>query len=549
MLETDGRVRIVDFGLARLAGSESLTTSGDVVGTLDYMAPEVIEGPRAASPSSDLYSVGVMLYELATLSRPFGKARTEVKVARALAGDPVPAHKRARVPRELSAILEQAMRRDASRRYADAAEFHTDLQAYLNGREVLARPSTALERLGRRIQRHLVLSSILALLFATAVALAFVWKNATEVQARVAHNDALNMFTESFFLEYRDLDHAPMRPNTTEFREQAIDMLAEAAGKAPQLAEIRLHQAVLLSEIGRKNEAREVLRTLVDFDRAPHTISWVRSNIAAPDLRVVGPLSKEDLPLTDTSPIDRFYFARSLISSRRSDEAPEITRSLALHPLYGAQSMFLEGISHMTGAVRDPVYAVGLYRGAIGLVGDNPVIFSNLGVALMDASEKADDPEDKTTHLEEAIVWLEKAGRATPDSERVWNSHAEALMRLGRFQQAGEIALRGLQFTGDSFLLEGAVAESLLQGMGPFLSTGEPVPKTRIAAIEEPLLRAIQLEPKYPANVLRMATLHYYTEEDEEAHRWAKQAIELGIEGSGLRNARTILEATAPDQD
>jgi serine/threonine-protein kinase len=173
LVEPGGRVRLFDFGLARFEHSETLTGTGEVVGTPDYMAPEVLEDPRAASPRSDLYAMGVLMYELLALERPFGGGSQHLRVARILQGNPPPLAHLTRVPRALSAILEKAMHRIPGRRYARAEDFAADLVAAREGREVSARPSTALTRAGRRIARHPVATALIALLLAATTVAAF----------------------------------------------------------------------------------------------------------------------------------------------------------------------------------------------------------------------------------------------------------------------------------------------------------------------------------------------------------------------------------------
>ena len=81
LLTADEQVKVADFGVARLLGEERLTSEGGIVGTPDYMAPEQIEG-REIGPPADLFALGVVLYEMLTGRRPFGKGTTSEILAR-----------------------------------------------------------------------------------------------------------------------------------------------------------------------------------------------------------------------------------------------------------------------------------------------------------------------------------------------------------------------------------------------------------------------------------------------------------------------------------
>src|SRR6185295_7871239 len=107
-----------------------------------------------------VYALGVVLYELLALERPFQAGSTALLLARIVEGDPAPLHARHRASRPLSAIAEKAMARDLTRRYSSAEALARDLRAFLDGREVLARPSGVLSRMGRRMQRRPALTAV-----------------------------------------------------------------------------------------------------------------------------------------------------------------------------------------------------------------------------------------------------------------------------------------------------------------------------------------------------------------------------------------------------
>src|SRR5262249_45483044 len=130
LLDTRGQVWITDFGLARVEGLEDLTHTGDVVGTLRYMAPERFGG--RGDGRSDVYSPGVTLYELLTLQPPFaGEARAEL-IERILHDTPLPPRRHnPAIPRDLETVVLKALARSPQERYATAGELADDLQRFL----------------------------------------------------------------------------------------------------------------------------------------------------------------------------------------------------------------------------------------------------------------------------------------------------------------------------------------------------------------------------------------------------------------------------------
>jgi TolB-like protein/Flp pilus assembly protein TadD/predicted Ser/Thr protein kinase len=132
MLTGRDEVVIVDFGLAKLAGELSLTESGSSLGTPHYMSPEQASGGRV-DRRTDLWSLGVVLYEMLTGQRPFS-GENNTAVARAILDDEPPALSglRPEAPPELGAIMAKALEKDAARRYQSAGEILGDLKEFQN---------------------------------------------------------------------------------------------------------------------------------------------------------------------------------------------------------------------------------------------------------------------------------------------------------------------------------------------------------------------------------------------------------------------------------
>jgi len=153
---TDGRFLLSDFGLAKDAGLSPVTVKGDFIGTLPYMAPEQLMAQRATvDHRSDLWSLGVTLYEALTLTLPFDADSEERYVTALATQDPVsPRRRRASLPKDLDTVVLKCLRRDPRDRYASAGDLAEDLQRVLDRRPVLARRMGWPERLVRSVRRH-----------------------------------------------------------------------------------------------------------------------------------------------------------------------------------------------------------------------------------------------------------------------------------------------------------------------------------------------------------------------------------------------------------
>ena len=174
MIQPDGGVRVMDFGLARQEeGESSLTASGTVVGTPAYMSPEQAAGDKGKiDRRTDVYSLGATLYEMLTGSAPLDFGSTEgvhSVLRRILEEEPVPPQARNRkIPANLGTVVMKALARDPDRRYATAGEFRDDLERFLRGDPVSARPVGPLVRVWMKLLKRKALAALVALLLAAA---------------------------------------------------------------------------------------------------------------------------------------------------------------------------------------------------------------------------------------------------------------------------------------------------------------------------------------------------------------------------------------------
>lgn len=162
-----GKIKLSDFGLARETRLEG-DVSVSVAGTPPYMSPEQIQTPDRLSFETDIYSLGVVFYELLTGSRPF--RGNNVALCRQIIHDePTPLRQlNPQVPSDIETICLRALQKEPSRRFETANDFADDLQRWLDGRPIASRPTGRVEKAYMWARRSPELASLFLLMFATA---------------------------------------------------------------------------------------------------------------------------------------------------------------------------------------------------------------------------------------------------------------------------------------------------------------------------------------------------------------------------------------------
>ena len=201
-----GTVKVTDFGLAKRASAEShLTQTGAILGTPSYMAPEQAAGDGAAvGPPTDVYALGAILYECLTGRPPFKAATVMDTVLQVLHDDPVPPSRlQPKLPRDLETVCLKCLAKRPEQRYPSAAELADDLDRFVAGESVRARPTSAVVKGWKWARRHPARAVVLFVLAVPLPALlgvmVYLWddarraKHTAEVDraaAVVAHQEA-----------------------------------------------------------------------------------------------------------------------------------------------------------------------------------------------------------------------------------------------------------------------------------------------------------------------------------------------------------------------
>ncbi|MBL8896978.1 MAG: serine/threonine protein kinase [Planctomycetes bacterium] len=287
MLTLDGRCLLLDFGLARSAGAEKLTGTGAQLGSPAYMSPEQVRGEAAVDERSDLYSLGVTLYELLALRAAFACESSEETRRRVMAGRP-PALRTCNraVSRDLELVCAKAMDLDAERRYADLAAFARDLANLLAGRSIEARPPSVWLSARRWAQRHPARATFVGSLALFALALPTVvliqQRQANEsirgalVEARTSRDRALGAIEalltrvaeeELFEMPRMRRVRRELLSDARAFYEQFLRENREDPDVQQAAANATLRLALLEAEFGEGGEAERSMEQSVDLAR------------------------------------------------------------------------------------------------------------------------------------------------------------------------------------------------------------------------------------------------------------------------------------------
>jgi serine/threonine protein kinase len=274
-----GIPKITDFGLAkRMEEQDGNTVTGAIMGTPSYMAPEQASGKTdQIGPAADIYALGAILYELLTGRPPFAGVTPLETLRQVQTEEPVPPSRlQPRLPRDLETICLKALQKEPHQRYAAAADLAADLERFLAGEPILARPVSVWVLAWKWARRRPALASLIgvSVLAALTVVGIIVWSNAqlraSNVRLEAARQRAARNYDRSrkavdelLRAVSNELEDAPLMEATRRrLLEKALGFYQEFLGEQSDDPNVRLELARTCGQVG------DIYRFLADLPRS-----------------------------------------------------------------------------------------------------------------------------------------------------------------------------------------------------------------------------------------------------------------------------------------
>ena len=476
MMGKDQRLRVADFGLARVAEQPGVTITGEFMGSPLYMSREQItRGSSKVDGRTDIYSLGATMYEWLTLHPPFPGETREAVISKILSTEAIaPRQHNPAIPVDLETICLKALERDLSRRYQTAGEMRDDLERFVARHPIKARRDGIFRRTRRLVDKHPVATVAVIMLVISGVLLKALVSSNKEVRSQTEAVRVAEATTEHIFDLLRSVSPemelaartaeglAPMLGQVVETGQQVASMVEQSAGPNPA--------AVATAKGIAERIARDLYRagaevasgapSRVGADDGPLGPEAIRSTAEADLLRqaeeMTDPAAKLDLVsvLLAVNPRNnraRQFLLTLMCQERRYDEMLPVADRLVLGGGDGVEPHVWRGLAHLLsgacdGAMEDCAHA--LKRDSL-----SPWARTIRGLALLE-----------TNRADEAVVDLTTALGASPDLVVAHLGRAAAHVAVGQYARAIEDLSRVIELepeNADAFAVRGEYYSSL----------------------------------------------------------------------------------------
>ncbi len=343
LVDTNGEPMLLDFGIARLLGEEAITGTGAGQMTLRYAAPEQVRGDREASVGSDVYALGVLLYELLTGASPYGDTRDQAALLAAiLRAEPSPPSQKAPgIDGDLDAITMKALRKRAEDRYAGADAFAADLALWLAREPVEARRGERGYRTRAFVRRRWPWLAAAAAVAAFAVYhVAALDRQLDRTQRERDRAQALAGYFGELFKGAKPSDTERGDISARELLERSVEDLRNDRKRPPETrATMLLAAADALGYLGRNTQARDAYALAIELLHGlpaadPDQLAQALSDAAAHRILIGEPAAArrdidEALAIVDTGRVANPFLPITLLqqAAMMDEEAGDLGRA------------------------------------------------------------------------------------------------------------------------------------------------------------------------------------------------------------------------------
>ena len=329
---------VLDFGIARHSEGSDMTATGHILGTPWYMSPEQVSGnSEALDLRTDVYSLGATMYELFTGRVPFEAASAPEIFLKILGQEPVPLQQRnPDIPVDLQTIVMKCMEKEPIRRYASAKDVADELDRFIKGDPIQARPTGIFSRTYKRARKHRALTTTVAvglLLIGTLIAIGLNARWKAQKQTEIAQRFGLQLakmesgLRSAYLLPLHDV-----RPDKKKVREQMkeietqIKQLGESA-KGPGYYALGRGHLALGEYNAAKDHFEKALHEKLDHPDLPHALGLTLGQMYRQQLQEAERIQNKEMKKSVTQKLQK-ELRDPALEYLRKGEAPEYVRAL-----------------------------------------------------------------------------------------------------------------------------------------------------------------------------------------------------------------------------